>query len=331
MTILDDIALLKLLADGEWHSGEALAERFGVSRAAVWKRLRGLERLPGIDLQKLSGRGYRLNQPLELLDRERIRSYLSDRVEVHLHTLEVLLQTNSTNDRIRKLLPPRLHSGSAVLAEHQTAGRGRRGRQWVSPFGRNLYLSLAWRFDLPLSALSGLSLAAGVALGRSLSEAGLEKHRLKWPNDLLVEGRKMAGILVEASGEADGPCVAVIGVGLNLGLEAEWAEAIDQPWTDLHRHLPRPPGRNRLAGRLLEHLISACLQYQQQGLTPFLQEWRERDAFWNRPVVLRHSQGNEVHGICHGADDQGALLLACEGGLQRFHAGELSLRGENIE
>jgi len=321
----DDAELLAALAHGGWCSGETLARRFGVSRAAVWKRLQRLAELPGIEIERAAGRGYRLNPPLELLQEQRIRSHLGAETVRHLHRLRLCLQTGSTNDEVRRLLPPALHQGSVVLAEHQTAGRGRRGRQWVTTFAGGLWLSLAWRFDLPMAALAGVSLAAGVALARVLEEFGLESHRLKWPNDLMVEGRKLAGILVEASGEASGPCVAVVGVGLNLSLAAEPAAAIDQPWCDLHAHLPEPPGRNRLAGRLIDELVRACLRYQREGLTPFLEDWRARDGFEGRKVEVRTGEERLV-GICRGVDESGALRLERDGVVRRFHAGEVSLR-----
>ena len=326
MNGLDGSALLGVLADGAWHSGEALARRFGVSRAAVWKRLQQLEALPGVEVERVSGRGYRLREPLELLDERLIREQLHPGVAERLHALELVAQTDSTNSHVRRHLPPSLHAGSAVFAEHQTAGRGRRGRRWVSVFGRNLYLSLAWRFDLPLSALAGLSLVAGVALARVLEQAGLEGHCLKWPNDLLVGGRKLAGILVEASGEAAGPCVAVIGVGVNLHLEEANAGEIDQPWTDLRAHLPDPPGRNRLAGSLLDELARSCVLYQQEGLVPFLDAWRARDGFRGKAVEL-HTANGRFSGVCHGVDEGGGLLLEQDGELRLFHAGEVSLRG----
>ena len=326
MTPLNETALLEALADGDWHSGEVLAERFGVSRAAIWKRLKGLERLPGITLEKVSGRGYRLCTPLELLDEEAIRVRLNPSRGERLQALELLLETDSTNQRARQLAPPMLHTGSAVLAEYQTAGRGRRGRQWVAPFGGSLCLSLAWRFDLPLAALSGLSLVAGVVLARVLAEAGLDGHCLKWPNDLLVDGRKLAGILVEASGEAAGPCTAVIGIGLNLKMDPALASCIDQPWSDLHRHLADPPSRNRLAGDLLDGLLQACIDYGQMGLEPFLEDWRRWDGFAGRPVVIHDHAGRSMAGTCRGVDERGGLLLDTGEALRTFHSGEVSLR-----
>jgi BirA family biotin operon repressor/biotin-[acetyl-CoA-carboxylase] ligase len=168
-------------------------------------------------------------------------------------------------------------------------------------------------------------LAAGVALARALRRAGLEKHRLKWPNDILVDGRKLAGILVEASGEANGPCNAIIGIGLNIELDAACGELIDQPWTDLHTHLHVPPRRNELAGLLLDELIGSCIRYQHQGLEPFLPEWRAWDGFLGQEVELI-SADRRVAGIYSGLDARGGLILHGREGLSTFYAGEVSLR-----
>ncbi len=321
----DDRLLLEVLADGAWHSGEALAARLGVTRAAIWKRLERLERFPGLEIERLRGRGYRLRAPLELLDEARIAAAMDGGAQNGLSSLQVVLETDSTNRLVREQAPALLHTGAAVLAEHQTAGRGRRGRRWVSVFGGALQFSLAWRFDLPVAGLAGLSLAAGVAVAETLAEFGLDRHRLKWPNDLVADGAKLAGILVEVAGEADGPCLAVIGVGLNLRLNPGCAEGIDQPWTDLARLLPTLPSRNLLAGRLLARLTEACLEYQRAGLRPFLPRWHRWDGCLDRPVTLFTPAGR-VEGRARGVDAQGALRLETASGLELHHAGEVSLR-----
>jgi len=316
---------LRLLADGRWHSGEALAATFGVSRAAVWKRIKRLQNLPGIVVESASGKGYRLSHPLELLQRQRILEHVGEPVRQLLHELHLLVSTESTNSYLQQRCVPSLQGGAACLAEHQTAGRGRRGRQWISVFGRNLYLSLAWRFDLALQDLAGLSLVAGVALARVLREAGLKELQLKWPNDLLVEEKKLAGILVEASGEASGPCTAIIGVGVNLELDETSGRSIDQPWTDLRAHLEVMPGRNELAGALLDELVRCCIRYQQEGLTPFLESWCAWDGFLGQEVQLILGD-NTLTGICSGLDARGGLILDSGGELRTFYAGEVILR-----
>ncbi len=326
-----DRALLEALADGRWHSGEDLARILGVTRAAVWKRLKKLERFPGVALERAPSRGYRLTSPLELLMPERIRAHLSPSAAARIGAMEVHLQVDSTNARAQRLAPTETNRCVVVLAEHQTAGRGRRGRRWHSPLGGGLWFSLAWRFDLPLADLGGLSLAVGAVVASVLEEEGLEGHVLKWPNDLLFDGRKLAGILVEASGEAGGPCLAVVGIGINLRLDEASARSIDQPWIDLEQVMAAPPARNRLAGRMVQGVVEGCLRYGDSGLSSFLEVWRRRDGFRGRPVRLEGAGGGVRSGLCLGVDADGALLLETGSGVERHHAGELSLRGGGDE
>jgi len=316
--------LLRHLADGRFHSGQDLASACGISRAAVWKRLQQLRGLPGMELQAVRGRGYRLGTPLELLDHEHLTAALGPAAG-HLQGLAVLAQVPSTNAWLLERPAPLPGSGSACLAEHQTAGRGRRGRRWVSGYGRNLALSLSWTFDLPMAAVSGISLAAGVALAGALAEVGVQGHGLKWPNDVFLEGRKLAGILVEAGGETAGPTRVVIGIGINLQVDETSATAIDQPWADLREQLGPCPPRNRIAGRVLAGLVSACLRYQQHGLAPFLDQWASHDLHLGQQVVLR--QGDRtITGIHAGLAEDGRLLLDTRDGRRAFAGGEVSLR-----
>lgn len=316
--------LLQHLADGRFHSGENLADALGVSRAAVWKRLKRLQRLPGIQVDAVRGRGYRLTEPLCLLDEAELRDSAGD-ANHHLANIELLAEVDSTSAYLMTCPQPRPGYGYACLAEYQAAGRGRRGRRWVSGFGKNLALSLAWTFDLPMSALAGLSLAAGVAVAEALRKAGVTGHGLKWPNDLYLDDRKLAGILVEASGEASGPTRVVIGVGLNLAVDASSAGEIDQPWADLSEQLGSPPPRNRIAGLLLDQLVNACLRYGAEGLAPFLKEWQQHDLHLGRDVMLQLGE-QIIHGRYVGLAEDGALLLETQSGRTAYQGGEVSLR-----
>jgi BirA family biotin operon repressor/biotin-[acetyl-CoA-carboxylase] ligase len=316
--------LLHHLADGRFHSGEHLASAFGVSRAAIWKKLRRLEQFPGVQVDAVRGRGYRLASPMELLDPARLMAHLGDAARP-LSAVDVLVEVDSTNAHLLKLAAPEPGRGRACVAEYQHAGRGRRGRHWVSGFGRNVALSLAWSFDLPMAALSGISLAAGVAVADALRAGGVAGHGLKWPNDVLLDGRKLAGVLVEAGGEANGPTRVVIGVGVNLLLDAASAEAIDQPWTDLRAQLGPIPPRNLLAGLLLSHLVRACQRYGEQGLDPFLDAWRRHDVHLGRQVELRLGE-QVVTGRYVGLSPDGGLKLETADGQRSFSGGEISLR-----
>lgn len=317
--------LVQLLADGKFHSGEALAEQFGVTRAAIWKQLKRLAQLPGIRVDSVRGRGYRLAVALELLDQQRLLASVGEVEQARLQQLHILPSIHSTNTFLAERGRPKNGHGAVCIAEHQTTGRGRRGRNWASTFGQNVYLSLDWVFDLPLRELSGISLVAGVTLARVLSENGVADHCLKWPNDVHIAQRKLAGVLVEAFGEAEGPARAVIGIGINLRMDKEDADSIDQPWIDLAAVMKQPPSRNKLAGDLLNGLLQACMTYQRVGLAPFLAAWSEYDHYRGQAVQLL--MGDQViKGQYQGLDSSGGLILESSRGRRVYHAGEISMR-----
>lgn len=317
--------LLAILADGAFHSGEELGERLGVSRAAIWKQLKKLDEL-GLRVHSVKGRGYRIPDGLDLLDLPTLKAQLDERARALLGPIRLELQTASTNRAALAAAQRGDAHGALFLAERQTAGRGRRGRQWVSPFGCNLYFSLVWTFAGGAAALEGLSLVVGCALRRGLADAGVEGVMLKWPNDLLHGDRKLAGILLEMTGDASGLCQVVIGAGINVRMPEEMAAAIDQPWTDIARVAPACGDRNRLLARVLDRLVEALTDFARQGFAPFRAEWQDCNAHRDRPVTLR-TESLGVTGICRGVDASGALLLETDAGVRAFHGGELSLRG----
>lgn len=318
--------LLHYLADGEFHSGVALGQALGVSRMAVWKHLKALREL-GIALESVHGKGYRLATPCELLARDKILDYLGPAGASRLAALEILLETASTNTRLRDQALNGAPSGSVCMAELQSAGRGRHGRHWVSPFASNLYLSLLWRTSLGAASLGGLSLAVGIAVLRALRDAGLGRVGLKWPNDLLADGAKLAGVLIDISGESTGQCAVIIGVGINVRMPPAAGGQIDQPWIDLDQLQDGPlPSRNRLAAGLIEHLFTVLDTFEQHGLQPFQAEWSQHDVMAGRAVNLSMPHG-QVQGVARGIDADGALLLETRAGeLQRFVSGEVSVR-----
>lgn len=313
-------ALLKRLADGQFHSGEQLGDALQISRAAVSKHVQALKSL-GLDIYSVSGKGYRLAVPLQLLDAERLSRALAP-VRV-----EVIPVIGSTNQHWLESIP-RLSQGGVCLAECQTSGRGRRGRTWISPFGGQLIMSLYWRLEQGMAAAMGLSLVVGVAVVEALESAGFGGIELKWPNDLYLNGRKLAGILVEMSGTAGGPCHLVIGMGLNLVLPATEQERITQPWAEL-AELGEITDRNGLVIVLVQGLQRALTRFEQEGIAGFRERWNRLDHFNGKPVrVLMGEQ--QVHGTARGIDDQGALLLELESGeIKRYLGGEISLRGNN--
>jgi len=308
--------LIRLLADGEFHSGEALGATLGVSRMAVSKQIKVLETI-GLDVFKVTGKGYKLSAPLQLLDAEQIAAGSGVTVESH----QVL---GSTNQHLLDKAAL-LHKGHSCFAEYQTAGRGRRGKKWVSPYGSHLYTSTYWSLDAGIQAASGLSLVIGIAVARTLTELGIANTQLKWPNDVYVDGKKIAGVLVEIIATAGGECHLVIGLGLNVNMPLQAGLEIDQAWTDINQQLQQPLDRNALATRYLTHLIKLLTDFELFGFGHFVQEWNSCDAFRDSPVVL--TIGNkQKHGIAKGIDQSGALLLEIDGVISPHVGGEVSLR-----
>lgn len=309
--------LITLLSDGQFHSGEQLGEQLGISRAAVGKHMAALKEL-GLDLFSLTGKGYRLAVPMALYDQAQLQA-LAPMAPVHCFPV-----IDSTNQYLLERVN-QLQSGESCLAECQTAGRGRRGKPWVSPFSCQLILSMYWRLEQGMAAAMGLSLAVGVAVVQALESLGYPGVELKWPNDLYYQGRKLAGILVEMSGSAGASCNLVIGVGLNLAMPAREGERIDQAWSELRHIQPELVDRNLLAARMLGHLQQAMLTFEQQGLSHFVDDWNRLDHFAGRPVRLLMGE-QEIRGIARGIDDRGALRLETSEGIKFYLGGEISLR-----
>lgn len=317
--------LLSLLADGGFHSGTGLAQALGLSRTAVWGMVHNLREL-GLEIDAVSGKGYRLARPLDLLDAAAIVGELSAEAKTRLAGLEIHDQLGSTNTYLMSQAALGQPAGSACLAEFQSAGRGRIGRSWLSPFGGNICLSLLWRFE-DHATIAGLSLAVGVTLIRALRRADVEGLGLKWPNDLLWQERKLGGILLEVSGEAHGRCAVVIGVGLNVHMNAATAQTIDQAWVDLEQiSAGQPPSRNRLAALLLEELLRLLADYAERGLPAYIGEWRQWHCHAGRKAVLQVGD-KMINGVVVGISDTGLLVLDCaEGGRREFASGDVRLR-----
>lgn len=319
------LEVLDALADGERHSGEALAARFGISRAALAKRIDKL-RDWGVALDAQAGMGYQLAHPLERLDAARIAAALPPPVRALGLSVAVETRIDSTNTRLLDTDPAQ--DPQALFAESQTAGRGRRGRDWVSPFGSNLYLSLAWSFPAWPARLTTLPLAVAVALARALSTLGLDEAGIKWPNDLHIDGRKLAGVLIEPRGEAGGPCRVVVGVGLNLQMQDAQATTIGQPWSSLAEALASRgramPPREAVAVAVLGELALALRHFEDHGFAPFSAEWNRRDVLRDRAVRIDGNAAAE--GIARGIDGDGGLLVDTDAGRRVVHAGEVSVR-----
>jgi BirA family transcriptional regulator, biotin operon repressor / biotin---[acetyl-CoA-carboxylase] ligase len=324
---LDHPLLLVLLADGQLHSGEWLGKELNVSRAAVWK---GMERLRalGVEVQALPRRGYRLSSPVELLDARRIGAEIGPQRIGQLRNLELLFEVDSTNSRLLGNAPPPCGSADACLSELQHAGRGRRGRRWIAPFGGGVALSVAWTFSDGARTLPALSLGVGVAVWRALVRAGAQGVTLKWPNDIWFQDRKIGGVLIELRAEASGPAHVVIGVGLNVALPAAARREIEAGGVRVAAvadACAMAPSRNLVAGALLDELLSMLGQFEREGFAAFRDAWMALDALSGRPaqVVLADTA---ISGTARGVDQEGALLLDTGDRVQRFVSGEASLR-----
>jgi len=316
-------SLLRILADGGFHSGERLGRVLGLSRAGVWNLIRRIEAL-GPRIFKVRGRGYRLAERLDLLDRSALAARLEKSVPgIHVEVLDECLSTNTDLvERAARGAP----NGLVVACEHQSAGRGRRGNSWVSAVGGSVAFSMLWRFPRGAGGLAGLSLAAAVGVSRALERLGIEGVRVKWPNDLYCGGRKLGGILIEISGDVLGPSAAVVGVGINVRLDELMRKRIGRAATDIASRVAQVPSRTVLLASLLECLAAVFAQFSREGFAPFREEWLRRHAWPGRRVALSFSDRRVAEGKIVGVAEDGALMLASSRGIERFHSGELSLR-----
>ncbi len=313
------LKLLKLLKDGRFHSGQDLGVALGVSRSAVWKQLQHLEAELNLPIHKVRGRGYQLAAPLSLLEAPAIAEYAQGEKWPAL----IFDSIDSTNAQALRAISEGRAAPFFVLAERQTAGRGRRGRQWVSPFAENLYYSLVLRIEGGMRQLEGLSLVVGLAVMRTLQTFGVVDAGLKWPNDVLVNNQKIAGILLELVGDPADVCHVVLGVGINVNMQA--ANEIDQAWTSMRRETGLNVDRNLLVARLNQNLQADLERHRQGGFAVFQQEW-EQAHLWQKQAVSLIAGVNRIDGIVLGIDGQGALRLEVDGLEKSFSGGELSLR-----
>jgi len=321
---VDDRQLLAKLGAGRL-SGDALARELGQTRAAIWKRIQGL-RAAGVEIDGRAGDGYQLQQRLELLDAASILGALPAPLAERLDSLDVAWSVGSTNSELLRCSAPE-RGARVLLAERQTGGRGRRGRAWASPLAAHVYLSVLRGFAGGLSRLGGLSLVAGVAVAEALRAHGVAQVGLKWPNDIVVDGRKLGGLLVEGGGEFAGPARAVIGLGINVRMPPAFAVEITQPWTDLATLLGEDVSRNAVVAWLLAALLPALEDFERDGLAPFLPRYAALDSLSGRSV--RVDDNGVLHeGTALGLAEDGALRVRIEGSERVFHAGEVSVRAQ---
>ncbi|ADZ89526.1 biotin--[acetyl-CoA-carboxylase] ligase [Marinomonas mediterranea] len=315
--------ILTLLSDSQFHSGEELGKEIGVSRAAIWKKLKKLESI-GVRVHSVKGRGYRLPNKLTLLEESRLRDEgLNSTVSVNIQ-----FETGSTNGDLKQYINQNGSLPALFVCERQVQGKGRRGRSWEGGVARNIIMSFAWGFEGGVAVVEGLSLAVGVAVANVLDELGIAGVGLKWPNDVQVEGKKIAGILLEMVADQDA-CQVIVGIGLNVEMLDDEMSAIDQPWTDLASRLPQTPDRNRVLALLANELVAICENFSNgKGIEYYQKMWQKRDVMLNQPVTVT-SVGQQLKGTARGIDAHGALLLERDGKIESLHGGEVSVRRQN--
>lgn len=316
-----------LLADGEFRSGEALAASLDVSRSAVWKAVETLREL-GLGVHAVPNRGYRLARACEPLDAARIRTALPRETNARLKRLDVAWSLESTNAELAARTAPAPGTGEVLLAEYQTAGRGRRGRSWFAPPGGAICLSIGWSFEFMPRDVGALSLAIGVCVLRALERQGVQGISLKWPNDVLSGDRKLGGILIELRAEASGPAYVVVGIGLNVALGRGLIERIEAEGnvpTDLRTIGAGHVSRNALTADLIDACTAGLTQFERHGLRPFVEEWRRADALRGRAITA-HAGDSTIRGIARGIGLAGELMVETPRGVEKIVAGEVSVR-----
>jgi BirA family biotin operon repressor/biotin-[acetyl-CoA-carboxylase] ligase len=318
--------LLSILADGAFHSGEQIGRDLSISRTAVWKQVDKLRRI-GVEIHSVTGKGYRLPAAIRLLDSEQILACLGVDAGICRSELHVAFSTKSTNQEALAAAHGGATSGIYV-AEYQEHGRGRRGRTWVSPAGSNIYFSMLVTFAKGVAELEGLSLAVAVLVVDALNSSGYAGFRLKWPNDVLRDSRKVAGILLEVTGDMAGPCKVVIGIGINVRVSAALKSQVSQPVAGLVEGTSAVPDRNLIVANLVRELQKGITAFERHGFGPFKDRWQSIDAY-NGQLVRVGVNPDWVEGRILGVDNKGALRLETGNGVRLVSSGELapSVRG----
>jgi len=313
--------LIQILADGSFHSGASIGQQLGLTRTIVGRKIEELRGM-GIEIHSVTGKGYRLPGALDLMSVARILEQLGGDRRLWAGHIDVLFSTDSTNaDAMRKGQEGERHY--LVLAEHQASGRGRRGKVWVSPLGANIALSMLWTFKSSMAALEGLSLTVAILVVDALRACGYEGLGVKWPNDILLNSCKLAGILIEISGDAEGPCKVVIGIGINVKMPYSSAAAIDQAFTDLAANFERAPDRSRIVAVLVRGLTAGLGVFARHGFAAFAPRWNDIDVYKGRDVEISSGATRRV-GRALGVSETGALLLETEAGVVHIAGGELT-------
>ena len=318
------IKLLEIISSGEVRSGEELATKLNVSRAAVWKSIRYLKTL-GLKIKAIRGKGYCLDKKFEFLSPQDIRKMMSKRSKKSCQDIDIFFQIKSTNLHLLNRLSHNSIHGFTIFAEYQSEGRGRRNKKWISPIGSGVCFSIGWHFEVMPISLELLSLYMGVAVARSLDSIGIENVGLKWPNDIIVGERKIGGILLDIKGESTGPLNIVIGIGINYELPKHPPLNIDQPVTDICSTTGERFSRNMISAILLSNIFEILYDLELGKNLNLINEWRKYDCYLGRKAALI-LPNQKIIGVLKGVDDQGSLLMLVDGELSSYRSGEVSLR-----
>ena len=309
--------LTRILADGRFHSGGELGKQFGITRAGIWKIIKQIEAL-GITIHAVTGKGYQIPNGLDLLNADEIRRSLT----LSLNKLEILETIDSTNTYLFQLAKTNAKSGHVVIAEKMTAGKGRRGRHWHAPYGRNIYLSILWEFHADPGSLAGLSLALSVAIVRALKQFGINGLNVKWPNDVLINHKKLAGILLEMLAESHDFTKVVAGIGVNVNMQE--AVEIDRSWTSIQQIIGKSASRSQIMALLINQINQAFDDFAKTGLESFISEWETFDATRGKLITLELPDKN-ITGYCEGITQRGELLINTDGRSRAISIGEVSI------
>lgn len=312
------INLINILKDGEYHDGNTIGKHLRTSRSAIWKSIKKLQNY-GVQIDSIKGKGYALREPLVLLEKNKIQSQLKN------ENIEIIIfeSVHSTNEYLKVLK----NSKKIIicLAEQQTQGKGRLSRTWYSPFGKNLYLSCYCPIQKDISELAGLSLVVSLAIVKTLNAYGKDNcFSAKWPNDVLYEGKKISGSLIEIHAESHGSSHAIIGIGINVNMLDD-SKQINQAWSSLQQVIGEYIDRNQLCARLINNIVYYLEEFSSFGFVPFQNEWIKADCLTNQNITLRHAD-KKINGKVKGVNMQGHLLMELKNGdLRTFSSGDTTI------
>ena len=326
--------LLSILADGNAYTKEYLLEASGDMSYYFQENIKKIIEIFHIKLT-INGDTYQIHKPLSLLSYEKIRSALPEEINKKITDIHIFPRIDSTNIFANTITNVRQHTGEVVLAEHQTAGRGRGDRKWVSPFGRNIYFSLRWSFESTPQALPAYSLVVGLAVSKTLEEIGLKNIGIKWPNDVLINEKKISGILIENrvhvgdNTDINMPPTLTIGIGINVDMDIDQGITIDREWTDITKELEDfNIDRNSIISKLIFNIINMSIKFEKEGFDIFKNEFSKFDIAKDRSINISKKLDNSsiVNGICRGINSEGGIIIETkEDGIQEFYGGEISL------